>query len=124
MKPFVGFGETAPSFSDELTPYLTTPSYDLREPLCEWVSGFENRFMGELKNRAFVTQLQMEATKIISARINGNDTIKAHQFADGLRKLNTITNNQVFTAKNLQKIAKAKFWSGITIHLFSEEKSL
>ncbi|MFN7728871.1 MAG: FAD-dependent oxidoreductase [Bdellovibrio sp.] len=119
LRPFVGFGDSAPEFYDEFSYFLATKELVLAKPISTWTQKLFDGLLVDFSPRSYVTRFQFAEGKIHSLLVNGQKTIQALNviYAGPLKSLKILLPEEALTPRARQKFSKAKFSTAIGLDL-------
>ena len=126
LRPFVGFGERAPAFYDEISYFLAQRELRVGKGPSQWVQllaqGLEST--KSLSVRSMVTKFVVENGLVTSVIVNGQKNVHAHNFiyCGPLRDLHVLFPDEVLSARQKHKLAKGKYWTAVGLDLLHKNK--
>ena len=119
LRPFVGFGDSAPEFYDEFSYFLSNKELVLSQPISTWTQKLFDGLQVDFSPRSYVTKFQYAEGKIHSMLVNGQKTVQALNviYAGPLKSLKILLPEEALTARARQKFSKAKFSTAIVLDL-------
>jgi glycine/D-amino acid oxidase-like deaminating enzyme len=123
LRPFVGFGDAAPAFYEELAYFLSPKTLHMSAQPFSWLQGLFEKADGDFLNKSHVTRFHVHTvgseSRITSATINGQKTIHGHNFiyCGNVQDLQTLLPEEALPAKARQRLSKAKYWTAVCLDL-------
>ncbi len=122
-KPFLGFGEDAPAFYEQINYFLHEKRLNASIPSNQWSALILKDSGIQTFNRSIVTQLVIENGRINHLVVNGSKPMsaKSYIYTGSLRELIAILPKDLFSAKQLNRIIKDTYWSALTMDLHHKD---
>lgn len=119
FKTFMGFGEKAPEFYDEVAYYCSPQQFELRLEPGEWVKQLAEKFKGTFVPRSIVTKFVVEEGRLQSILVNGTKKIQGQNFifCGEMKSLDFLIPQDCMNQKVRNKLAKTKTWTRATIQI-------
>lgn len=119
LREFIGFGDSAIEFWDQLQAYTNPQRLELHLEPAMWTALLLEKFTGQFLPRSFVTRVQTEEGRAVALTINGSKTIKTHNviYAGPIKGLTTLLPQDTLGARARQKLAKNLYWTGVCLDL-------
>lgn len=123
LKPFVGFGDHAPSFFHQIAGYLSEHRLVTQPAAWDWPGLLSEAPNFEIMTKSYVTRFNMADEKVASVTVNGQKDYTADQFvfAGSVSLLKTLLPAESWTSKLKAKYAKLKFWTQVGLDLIHEK---
>lgn len=117
FKPFMGFGDKAPDFYDEVAFYCAPQMLQLKLTPAEWITQLINSFKGTVTTKSIVTRFQVENDQIQNVLVNGTKKIQGRNFifCGDIKDLERLIPHDFNGPKIRTKISKTKTWSRVTL---------
>jgi len=117
LKPFMGFGDKAPDFYDEVAFYCAPQSTQLKLNPSDWISQLEKSFKGTIATKSIVTRFQVENNQVQNVLVNGTKKIQGRNFifCGDIKDLERLIPHDFNGPKIRTKISKTKTWSRVTL---------
>lgn len=119
LRSFVGFGDQAPEFYDELSYFLGNKELMLARPISYWTQKLFEGLEVDFAPRSYVTKFQYNEGKIHSMLVNGQKTVQALNviYAAPVKSLKILLPEEGLTSRARQKFSKAKFSTALGLDL-------
>lgn len=117
FKPFMGFGDKAPDFYDEVAFYCAPQMLQLKLTPTEWIAQLINNFKGTVATKSIVTRFQVENGQVQNVLVNGTKKIQGRNFifCGDIKDLERLIPHDFNGPKVRTKISKTKTWSRVTL---------
>ncbi len=122
LKTFMGFGEKAPEFYEELAYYCSSEYFELKALPSIWIQRLLENFKGTFAPRSIVTKFIVENGKVQNLLINGTKKVYGHNFiyCGDVKSLNRLLPTDFIPTRLQTKISKTKTWTRATLQLDHE----
>ncbi len=119
MKEFLGFGESNPTFYEEIKFFTSTHRREVLIPTHQWASLLIQKFQGEFIPRSYVTKFEFTDNKITAIKINGSKTIQAlnYIYCGPVKYLANLLPENALTQKARTRLAKNTYCSALYLDL-------
>lgn len=117
--PFVGFGELAPPFYNEMNYFTAAARLVSNRPVHTWIQDLITGFTGEIATRSYVTKFLVEDGRATGVIVNGSKTINANNiiYTGPAKALRILLPEGAVSAKAVQKLAKNKYGTLVSLDL-------
>jgi hypothetical protein len=119
VQSFLGFGDEAPAFYDEISYFTTPQKLEMNLEPYQWVQKLAESFKGEVMTRSYATKFQLEDGRIKSVSINGQKIVNGVNFiyCGPLKALKNLLPEGALNYRALQKLSKGKYWTAVCLDL-------
>jgi hypothetical protein len=119
FKAFVGFGDKAPEFHQQISYFLTPERIEISIPIHELVSCLIEKVGSHLHTKYIVTKILETDKKVTGVMVNGSKLISSDRvvFAGCVKELSHLIPESIFNAKMKQKISKGDYWSALGLDI-------
>ncbi len=119
LRPFVGFGNTPPTFYEEFSYFLSQQRLQCETHPYQWVEQLFEKSQADFIPRSYVTKFVEEGGKITRALINGQKNILGHNFiyCGPIQSLSILLPESGLSVRHRQKLSKAKYWTALCLDL-------
>ncbi len=119
LRPFVGFGDTPPSFYEEFSYFLSPRRLNLSSQPYEWTQWLFENSNADFMPKSYVTKFIEEDGQITRALVNGQKTVLGRNFiyCGPTQSLSVLLPEAALSPRARQKLSKAKFWTAICLDL-------
>lgn len=119
VRSFLGFGDEAPAFYDEISYFTTPQKLELNIEPYQWVQKLAEAFKGEVMTRSYATKFQLEDGRIQSVSINGQKIVNGLNFiyCGPLKALKNLLPEGALNYRAMQKLSKGKYWTAVCLDL-------
>jgi phytoene dehydrogenase-like protein len=131
FKTFLGFGERAPEFYDEMSYFCSSTGLSLKLQPNEWLQQLQKSFQGQVATRSIVTKLIVENNQVTAVLVNGTKKIQGKQFiyCGDVKYLERLVPEDFNPPKIRNKISKTKTWTRASLvinhgHIVTEKTDL
>lgn len=124
FKSFLGFGDDAPAFYEQIQYFLSDKRLTVSPPSHQWSSEILKDSGVQILDRSIVTQVVIENGKISHVLVNGAKpvTAKSYIYTGSLRDLVGLLPKDLFSSKQLHRILKGTYWSVLSMDLHHKSK--
>lgn len=138
FKPFIGFGEDAPNYADEIDYYTISKRLKLDTQPHNWVAKLTEELTCDFLQEAFVTQILTEEDpnskkdyRLTGVTLNGHKEVLAENviYCSSPRDLLDLLPEEKIQRKVSKALIRSKIWTSVSLDLYhkntvSEEQSL
>jgi glycine/D-amino acid oxidase-like deaminating enzyme len=126
FRDFLGFGEKAPAFYDQIKHFLSTDEIELTIPIYELMEKLAAGFTGEILTRNIVTRFVSapddaggSKNLITQVTVNGSKTIHAKNFVfcGPVRDLALLLEDDQISLRAKAKLKKSAYWMAVQLDL-------
>lgn len=122
FKEFVGFGEKAPSFYDQIKHFIASDEIELTMPIYELLEKLVADFKGEVLARHIVTRFYASGDDkdlISQVSVNGSKTVAAKNFVycGPVKDLHILLEDEQLNPRAKVKLKKAPYWMAVQLDL-------
>lgn len=122
FKHFLGFGEQAPAFYDELKYYLADEEIILKRTPSEWTRMLIEKFTsqgGQFQCRSIVNRIHQEGKFASSITINGHRSLHAEKYiyCGNLKELPQLLPTGILGTRQRSKMNQSLFWNALCLDL-------
>lgn len=122
FKDFLGFGEQAPLFYDELKYFLSEEEILTSLGPSQWIALLQEKFLnlgGQIQNRSFVTKILAEGKFANNLMINGHKSIQAEKyiFCGNIKELGALLPPGTLNTRQRGKLNQSVFWNALCLDL-------
>lgn len=125
FSPFIGFGNHAPEFFTELSPFLAAKRIELHFEWGEIIQLLREKFKGDLVQKNVVTGFDFDKNIITGVTLNGGKKVNSTNvvYCGNLKRLYPlITLNPEVSGRTKAKLSKGPYWSVLRLDfLFARE---
>ena len=123
FKPFVGFGEQNPDFSEEISFYTSSEKILFERALDEKLHFLTQQYRGHHLAGFKPSSIHIEGHQVTGLSINDGRRIHCNSlvFCDLPEKLTEWIPQESFQKKTLRALAKSNLWTSISLDLFHKE---
>lgn len=125
LKSFVGFGDHAPEFYDQINYYLSNKEIELHLPWYQINQLLAEGFKGTATTKSFVTKFEHENETITAVIVNGSKTYHAKNFifAAGPHELIHIVPDEILNIRSKAKLKKDLSWLSVCVDFYHENQT-
>lgn len=119
FQTFVGFGENAPEYVDEISYYLSDSRLIMQESASSLLEQLQHKFEGKilfgnsvnkiLTNEDTVTSIELEDGRSVEA--------KGFLFSEDVRKLFSLVPTEEYTQREIQRVNKTTLWNTVALDI-------
>ncbi len=122
FKAFVGFGDHAPEFYDQLSYFLNPSEIELTLPFYKILEQLQAQYAGETLTKSFVTHFNFTEEQLTHVTVNGSKSFYAKNFifAGTVRDLVALLPDEVLGVRAKTKLKKDTTWIGLCLDLLHE----
>ncbi|MFN8845980.1 MAG: NAD(P)-binding protein [Bdellovibrionales bacterium] len=131
FKNFLGFGDRAPEFYDEMSYFCSSTELTLKLQPHEWLQQLQKSFQGQVATRSIVTKFIIENNQVAAVLVNGTKKIQGKQFiyCGDVKFLERLIPEDFNPSKVRNKISKTKTWTRASLvinhgHVVTEKTDL
>jgi hypothetical protein len=128
LRPFVGFGDAAPAFYDELSYFLTPRALALSSQPFTWLQDLFDHCNADFMNKSYVTRFQLSKEggddgRVESLLVNGHKVVRGHNFiyCGDVKSLQTLLPEEALASKARQKLSKSHYWTAVCLDLLHSQ---
>lgn len=126
IKDFVGFGEKAPAFYDQIKNFIASDEIELTIPIYELFEKLTADFNGDILTRHIVTRFNATGENkniITQASVNGSKTVAAKNFiyCGPVKDLHVLLEDDQLNIRAKAKLKKAPYWMAIQLDLVHQK---
>lgn len=127
FKDFVGFGEKAPAFYDQIKHFISSDEIELTISISELLEKLTADFKGDVLTRNIVTKFYANSevkNTIMQASVNGSKTINAKNFiyCGPVKDLHLLLEDDLLNLRSKAKLKKAPYWMAVQLDLVHQKK--
>lgn len=126
FKEFVGFGEKAPAFYDQIKHFIASDEIELTMPISELLEKLIAHFKGDVLTRHIVTKFYAsgeEKNTISQVSVNGSKTVAAKNFiyCGPVKDLHVLLEDEQLNPRAKVKLKKAPYWMAVQLDLVHQK---
>lgn len=126
FKDFVGFGEKAPAFYDQIKNFIASDEIELTIPIYELLEKLTADFKGDILTRHIVTRFQATGEDnhmITHVTVNGSKTVAAKNYiyCGPVKDLHLLLEDNQLNARAKAKLKKAPYWMAVQLDLVHQK---
>lgn len=121
LKRFLGFGDHAPEFFDEISPFLAAEKMDLHLEWSEIIGLIHQKFTGDFMPKTVVTGFDVQDGKVSGVTLNGSKKVSSENviYCGNLKRLYPLIQNfKEVSGRVKTKLSKGPYWSVLRLDLF------
>lgn len=117
FKTFLGFGDTPPTFYEELAYFTSSKRIDLALEPFQWTQALFEQFKGDFMPRSYCTKFNKEGDKVTHVTINGSKSVYAHNFifAGTVKDLSILLPEDAISTRARSKLSKNTYWTALCL---------
>lgn len=125
FKSFVGFGERAPDFYDEVSYFLNPKEFELNLTFHQIIERLKQGYKGQVVTKSIVTSFHHENEKITHVMVNGAKTYAAQNFifAGNAADLIHLLPDDILSLRAKTKLKKETSWMGVCLDFYHDVSS-
>lgn len=123
LKPFLGFGDSAPAFLHQIASYLGESRLETQPESWSWTQLLMQDAKFEFMPKSYVTRFDIEGDKLQSVTVNGQKQFTADQFifTGSLALLKVLIPESHWATKVKTKFTKLKLWTQVGLDLVHDK---
>lgn len=124
FKSFVGYGETAPEYAEEIEYYTSPKTLELSYQPHQWVKDLSEKYNGDYLAGSFITRIGLEDEKATHVLINGGKKVEARNivFCGMPKELINLVGIENLPSKAKKALGKPVLWTSVALDLVHSEK--